>query len=249
VRFALIRLTARRHLLVLTNHHILWDGWSLPLLLDELLELYAAGAGTRRCLPPVRTGTTSNGLPRRTRRRRPPRGPPRWPGSPSRYGWRARTPHGRPPHPTASTSDCRGRTPRSSPRAIGRIDALEPDEQARALSAGRGPERPVPQATVSQLFERRAAETPDAVAIRFEDTELTYAKLDSRANRLAGLLAAKGAQPERVVAVALPRSSDLVAALLAVLKTGAAYNICRWTRPTRPNASGSCCGTRPLPCS
>ncbi|MFI1973245.1 amino acid adenylation domain-containing protein, partial [Streptomyces cinnamoneus] len=77
--------------------------------------------------------------------------------------------------------------------------------------------------TLPELFETRAADSPDAVALVHDGEELTYAELDARANRLAGLLAARGAGPERIVAVALPRSADMVVAVLAVLKSGAAY--------------------------
>ncbi|GAA3079336.1 hypothetical protein GCM10020000_76250 [Streptomyces olivoverticillatus] len=56
-----------------------------------------------------------------------------------------------------------------------------------------------------------------------EDESLTYAELNARANRLAHLLIARGAGPEKTVALALPRSADLVVALLAVVKSGAAY--------------------------
>ncbi|MFD9410731.1 non-ribosomal peptide synthase/polyketide synthase [Streptomyces sp. NPDC059989] len=73
-----------------------------------------------------------------------------------------------------------------------------------------------------ELFERQAAATPDAVALRADET-LTYAELDARANRLARLLAERGIGPERLVGVALPRTAALVVTLLAVLKTGGAY--------------------------
>jgi len=78
-------------------------------------------------------------------------------------------------------------------------------------------------ATVHRLFERRAAETPNAVAVEFGETRLTYAALDARAGRLARRLAAAGAGPETRVGVAMVRSVELVVALVAVLKTGAAY--------------------------
>jgi non-ribosomal peptide synthetase component F len=64
---------------------------------------------------------------------------------------------------------------------------------------------------------------PDAIALVFENTSLTYAELNERANRLAHHLIAQGAGPERFVALALPRSIDLVVGLLAILKAGAAY--------------------------
>ncbi|TDC69399.1 amino acid adenylation domain-containing protein, partial [Actinomadura sp. GC306] len=73
------------------------------------------------------------------------------------------------------------------------------------------------------MFRARVRRHPDAVAVVFGDTELTYAEVDARANRLAHVLAGRGAGPERVVALALPRSPDLIVAELAVLKAGAAY--------------------------
>lgn len=57
----------------------------------------------------------------------------------------------------------------------------------------------------------------------FEDTVLTYRELNRRANRLAHALIARGVGPEQAVALRLPRSAELVVAVLAVLKTGAAY--------------------------
>ncbi|MER8041682.1 amino acid adenylation domain-containing protein [Streptomyces sp. NPDC094032] len=73
------------------------------------------------------------------------------------------------------------------------------------------------------LFEERAASAPDAVAVVFGADAVPYAELDARANRLAHVLAARGAGPETVVASALDRSVELVVAVLAVLKTGAAH--------------------------
>ncbi|MGI5467558.1 non-ribosomal peptide synthetase [Streptomyces sp. CA-132043] len=73
------------------------------------------------------------------------------------------------------------------------------------------------------LFQARVLERPHAPAVVSGRTTLGYAELNSRANRLARQLIARGAGPGRVVAVALPRSADLIVALVAVLKTGAAY--------------------------
>ncbi len=76
---------------------------------------------------------------------------------------------------------------------------------------------------VHELIARQAARTPEAVALAGAGQQLSYAELDARANQLARLLRAQGVGPEQTVAVALPRSPDLVVALLAVLKSGAAY--------------------------
>ncbi|MFF8973937.1 amino acid adenylation domain-containing protein [Streptomyces sp. NPDC014995] len=107
-------------------------------------------------------------------------------------------------------------------RTVG-VDLLLPGEQA-ALAAARETTRdPVPDDTIADLLAAQVARTPDAVALVFGERALTYAELDAHVNRLARLLLARGAGPEKVVALALPRSIDMVAALFAVLRTGAAY--------------------------
>ena len=74
-----------------------------------------------------------------------------------------------------------------------------------------------------RLFEAQVENTPDTVAVKFQAQQLTYQELNSRANQLARYLVSLGAGTEVLVAVCLERSLDLVIALLAVMKSGAAY--------------------------
>ncbi|MFD3938771.1 amino acid adenylation domain-containing protein [Streptomyces sp. NPDC058611] len=104
--------------------------------------------------------------------------------------------------------------------ALGLLGAGE----RRALLAGcAGPAAAPADTTLAELLERQADATPDAIAVRYEDTSLTYRELAERSERLARVLAEGGAGPERFVAVAIPRSPELVVALVAVLRAGAAY--------------------------
>ncbi|MFF7638568.1 non-ribosomal peptide synthase/polyketide synthase, partial [Kitasatospora sp. NPDC008050] len=106
---------------------------------------------------------------------------------------------------------------------IGQAELLDEQERGQMLTTWNDTAVEVPQATVSELFETQARRSPDAVAVVCGEESLTYGELNARANRLAHQLIGRGVGPERLVAVVLPRSVDLVAALLAVLKTGAAY--------------------------
>ncbi|WP_457784530.1 amino acid adenylation domain-containing protein, partial [Streptomyces olivaceus] len=106
---------------------------------------------------------------------------------------------------------------------VSRARILDDAEMRLVLQDWNDTGREVPGGTLPELFEQQVARTPDATALVFDGTELSYRQLNEQANRLARILAARGAGPERFVAVALPRSLDLVVALLAVHKTGAAY--------------------------
>ena len=77
--------------------------------------------------------------------------------------------------------------------------------------------------SIPVLFAAQVARTPEAVALTFEGRSMTYRELEEAANRLAHLLAGHGAGPGRCVALLLARSAQAVVAILAVLKTGAAY--------------------------
>ncbi|MEQ0563558.1 non-ribosomal peptide synthase/polyketide synthase [Amycolatopsis sp. NEAU-NG30] len=108
-------------------------------------------------------------------------------------------------------------------RPLARLPWTTAAERDLVLSTWNGTTSSQPEPTLPELFAAQAARTPDAVAVTSGTTELTYAELDRRANRLAHRLIAEGAGPERLVALRLPRSADLVVAILAVLKTGAGY--------------------------
>ncbi|MEU2509984.1 amino acid adenylation domain-containing protein [Streptomyces sp. NPDC007863] len=113
--------------------------------------------------------------------------------------------------------------PGAASAATAGVDLLLPPERAALTAAWDASREPVPNETVADLLTAQVARTPDAVALVFGERALTYAELDARINRIARLLLARGAGPEKAVALALPRSLDMVAALFAVLRTGAAY--------------------------
>lgn len=77
--------------------------------------------------------------------------------------------------------------------------------------------------TLAQLFEAQAEKTPDAPALRFEGTELTYRQVNQRANQLAHYLKEQGVGPEERVGVLMERSVEMVLSLLGVLKAGGVY--------------------------
>jgi len=84
-------------------------------------------------------------------------------------------------------------------------------------------DRPVEPITIAELLARQAGIRPDDVALVFGETEVTYREFDDRVSQMARYLRARGAAPEAFVALALPRSIDMVVALFAVLRAGAAY--------------------------
>jgi len=106
---------------------------------------------------------------------------------------------------------------------VGLIDLLSPAERRQWLADACGPVQDVPPRHLPALFEAQAARTPNRPALTHGGATLSYAELNRQANRLARHLIALGAGPERRVALMLPRSGEAVVALLAVLKTGAAY--------------------------
>ncbi|MBY0291219.1 MAG: amino acid adenylation domain-containing protein [Mycobacteriaceae bacterium] len=78
-------------------------------------------------------------------------------------------------------------------------------------------------ASIPELFAAQVAKAPEAVAINCGDSSLTYRELNDAADQLAHFLATHGARPGECVAILFPRSIDAIVAILAILKTGAAY--------------------------
>ncbi|MCZ4521275.1 non-ribosomal peptide synthase/polyketide synthase [Rhodococcus ruber] len=107
--------------------------------------------------------------------------------------------------------------------ALGNIEILGVQERSWALDRTRPAGSTVPASSIGGRFEAQVRSAPNAVAVTFGDSSLSYLELSSRANALARELVAAGAGPESLVAVALPRSAELVVALLAVLSSGAGY--------------------------
>nr|WP_307666259.1 non-ribosomal peptide synthetase [Streptomyces sp. V2I9] len=107
---------------------------------------------------------------------------------------------------------------------VGLLPILGDDEIHRVLVEANGVpgDGPAPL-TLAEVYGAAARRHPERTAVSCEGTSLTYAELSSRARSLARLLASRGIGPGSIVALALPRSPDLVAGLLAVSLAGAAY--------------------------
>ena len=107
---------------------------------------------------------------------------------------------------------------------VGDVSAVSDQEHARLVKelSTSGPVHPV-ERKLHQLVEAQAKQTPTAVAIEFEDEYLTYAQLNSKANRLARLLSQQGVGPDSIVAICFERGIPQVLAILAILKAGGAF--------------------------
>ncbi|HEU4962331.1 MAG TPA: amino acid adenylation domain-containing protein [Bacilli bacterium] len=106
--------------------------------------------------------------------------------------------------------------------AIGDLTILNEQEKAELLRMG-GAQQERPTETMHQVFERRAAETPERIALQYGDVEVSYGALNARANRLARLLQERGLQSGDLAAVLMERSPRMAESILAVWKAGAAY--------------------------
>ncbi|MGK2870419.1 MAG: amino acid adenylation domain-containing protein, partial [Mycobacterium sp.] len=109
--------------------------------------------------------------------------------------------------------------------ALSAVDLLDDAERTRLDVLGHrdAVTGPTPMVSIPELFGAVVGRTPDTVALTFQSRSLTYAELDAVSNRLAHRLIGCGAGAGQTVALLQPRSADAIIAILAVLKSGAAY--------------------------
>jgi amino acid adenylation domain-containing protein len=108
---------------------------------------------------------------------------------------------------------------------IATIPVMSETERDQVLRGWNDTAVDVPELPAHEVFEQQARETPDAIALVDGDRRIRYAELNAAANQLARHLRNHGIQPGGLVGVLLDRGTDLVTALLAVLKTGAGYTL------------------------
>ena len=106
---------------------------------------------------------------------------------------------------------------------VDEVPLLTPQERRQLLVDWNDTVRPLSADTVPELFEAQVLRSPTATAVVFQQEALTYSQLNARANQLAHYLIGRGIGPESLIAVALPRSPDMIVAILGILKSGAAY--------------------------
>jgi len=111
-------------------------------------------------------------------------------------------------------------------RTLAELPMLSPEEQRTLLDSWNPPARSRPEqpdTALPELFQAQVDRTPELTAVTCGPVRLDYAEVNRKANRLARLLVARGAGPETLVALCLPRSAELPSVLWAVLKSGAGY--------------------------
>ena len=107
---------------------------------------------------------------------------------------------------------------------VDRLPMLPQEERQQLLYEWNATEVEYPRdKCVHELFEDQVEKRPGAVAVAYEDEQLTYGELNRRANRLAHYLRSLGVEPDTLVAVCVDRSLEMIVGLLAVMKAGGAY--------------------------
>ncbi|MEE2732254.1 MAG: amino acid adenylation domain-containing protein [Pseudomonadota bacterium] len=103
------------------------------------------------------------------------------------------------------------------------VEFAKPSERQQLLYQMNETAASYPDLTLSALFDRQARQFPDATAVIYQDTRLSYAELRELSDRVAYLLQCKKVGPNDVVALSLPRSPLMIAAIIGILKRGASY--------------------------
>jgi amino acid adenylation domain-containing protein/non-ribosomal peptide synthase protein (TIGR01720 family) len=106
---------------------------------------------------------------------------------------------------------------------IARIPLLTSSQQTKVLKDWNATDYRYPDSLIPELLSRQAEQTPDAIALVYQQTQLTYAELEQRSNQLAHYLTQQGVGIESLVAVCMERCLELVISLHAIVKAGAAY--------------------------
>ncbi len=107
---------------------------------------------------------------------------------------------------------------------LSEIDLLSQEEKEQQLFTFNDTHMNISkEKTIYQLFEEQSEKTPDAIAIVFEDKQITYQELNEKSNQLARLLREKGVRPEEIIGIMVTRSLEMAIGILAILKAGGAY--------------------------
>ncbi|MDC9604575.1 non-ribosomal peptide synthetase [Xenorhabdus griffiniae] len=109
-------------------------------------------------------------------------------------------------------------------RRVAELPLITPQQRQQLLVDFNDTDFTYPQdKLIHQLFEQQAESRPDAIALVYQDTQLSYAELNQRANQLAHRLIAFGIRPDDRVALCVGRSLDMIIGMLGILKAGAGY--------------------------
>ncbi|WP_052756228.1 hybrid non-ribosomal peptide synthetase/type I polyketide synthase [Lysobacter capsici] len=112
---------------------------------------------------------------------------------------------------------------RSPDATLASLALLDQNERAQLLQESAGPSAEPPQKTLVELFQMQVARTPDALALRSGEAQLSYAQLEAASNRVAHALIELGVVPDTCVGLCAERGIELVIGLLGILKAGGAY--------------------------
>ncbi|HWR60001.1 MAG TPA: amino acid adenylation domain-containing protein, partial [Clostridia bacterium] len=107
---------------------------------------------------------------------------------------------------------------------LSHIEMISEEEKAQLIQGFNKTEKEYDRKkTIQQIFEEKAEESPDSIAVVYEDKQLTYRELNEKANRLARVLRDKGVGPDSAVGIMVERSTDMVTGIIGILKAGGAY--------------------------